>query len=95
MKSRKLLEWELCGDGPGSNDHKMQSSFRCLESYSEQPSVKTGSKLGRGGASDYDLKLGKAWVRAKYKCVAKKVIIIIIDHLRMQPDGYGAVIYIF
>ena len=21
--------------------------------------------------------------------------IIIIDHLRMQPDGYGAVIYIF
>ena len=23
------------------------------------------------------------------------IIIIIIDHLRMQPDGYGAVIYIF
>ena len=22
-------------------------------------------------------------------------IIVIIDHLRMQPDGYGAVIYIF
>ena len=23
------------------------------------------------------------------------IIIIIIDHLRMQPEGYGAAIYIF
>ena len=74
MKSRKLTGRELCRDGPGSSDeHRMQSSFRCLESYSEQPSVKTGSKLESGGdASDHDLKLGEAWVRAKYKCVARK-----------------------
>ena len=75
MKSRKLTGRELCRAGPGSSDeHRMQYSFRCLESYSEQPSEKTGSKLGRGGdTSGHDLKLGEAWVRAKYKCVAKKV----------------------
>ena len=27
-------------------------------------------------------------------CEMNQAIIIIIDHLRMQPDGYGAVIYI-
>ena len=33
---------------------------------------------------------------AEGDCVeAVGVIIIIIDHLHMQPDGYGAVIYIF
>ena len=82
MKLRKLMGRELCRDGLGFSDkYRMQSSFHYLESYSKQQSVKTGRMLGRGGdASDHDLKLGEAWVRAKYKYVAKKVKPIALSH---------------
>ena len=89
IKLRTLTGRKLCGDRPeSSNEYRMQSSFRYLELYSEQQSVKTTRKLGRGGdASDHNLKLGEAWVRAKYKCVAKKVKPVALSDGSTQNRG--------
>ena len=86
--------------------HAVEQSFATAEiAYSEASRLRTQLKdSGGGSVSGQGGKKRKVWkVVSKAQvltvgegiAVVEEIIIIIIDHLRWQPEGYGAAICIF